>query len=123
MTYQVPPVGTGSLYRSSYEVPIDGKVTGSVFLMNNGGLYAEYFNNVFMDGVPEVKRVDPTINFDWKHNLITPEGADFVSIRWYTKLKAPFTEEYTFIIEADDGIRMVFDGKTVIDRWDTCCSQ
>lgn len=48
--------------------------------MQLGGIYAEYFNNVFMDGIPEVSRVDKTIDFNWGNGLITPDGADFVSV-------------------------------------------
>ena len=47
--------------------------------------------------------------------------ADFVSIRWFGKVLAPVTEEFTFIIHADDGIRFYIDGVLVIDRWDLCC--
>jgi hypothetical protein len=32
-----------------------------------------------------------------------------------------YTEEYTFIISADDGVRILIDGVTVVDRWDECC--
>jgi len=91
--------------------------------MQLGGIYAEYFNNVFMDGIPEVSRVDKTIDFNWGNGLITPDGADFVSVRWYSKVKPPFTEEYTFIVDADDGVRVYFDGVLKIDRWDKCCAQ
>ena len=40
-------------------------------LVENGGLYGEYFNNAFMDGVPAMARIDPQVNFDWGTGLIT----------------------------------------------------
>ena len=57
--------------------------------MKNGGFYAEYFNNVFMDGAPALTRVDPSIDFDWGTDLITDEAADHVSVRWYGKVVSP----------------------------------
>jgi hypothetical protein len=109
-------------YLTSYVVPLNGKVTASVFLMQIGGAYGEYFDNLFMDGTPVLTRVDSAINFDWGSGLITPEGADYVSVRWYMKIRAPLSEDYTFILEADDGIRFYFEGNLEIDRWDTCCT-
>jgi hypothetical protein len=35
---------------------------------------------------------------------------------------APVTEEFTFIIKGDDGVRLYVDGVLEIDRWDSCCS-
>jgi hypothetical protein len=109
-------------YSAFYEVPLNGLITVSVFLMEIGGAYGEYFDNVFMDGTPVLTRIDPYIDFDWGNGLVTPDGADYVSIRWYMKVFAPLSEEYTFIVEADDGVRLYFNGVLEIDRWDTCCA-
>lgn len=92
-----------------------------MMLSRNGGFYGEYFNNAFLDGVPAMTRIDNKIDFDWDVGLITNEAADFVSIRWYGKIRSPTTEEYTFILTGDDGIRFYVNGKLLIDRWDTCC--
>lgn len=40
--------------------------------------------------------------------LVTNDVADFVSIRWFGKILAPVTEEFTFIMHADDGVRLYF---------------
>lgn len=61
------------------------------------------------------------MDFNWGTDLLTPEAADFVSIHWFGKIRAPSTEEFTFILSADDGVRMTVDGVIVVDRWDTCC--
>lgn len=53
--------------------------------------------------------------------LITNEVADFVSVRWSGKVLAPVTEEFTFIIRADDGVRFYWQGTLVLDRWESCC--
>lgn len=67
-------------------------------------------------------RLDTKIDFNWNYDLLTNEAADFVSVRWFGKIRAPSTEEFTFIIHADDGVRFYVDGILLIDRWDTCCS-
>lgn len=54
--------------------------------------------------------------------MVTPDGADYVSVRWYMKVLAPLSEDYTFILEADDGVRVYFQGTLEIDRWETCCA-
>ena len=108
-------------YLSTYNIPIDGIVTVSVFLIQVGGAYVEYFENLYMDGTPAKSGIDPRIDHDWGTGLITSSATDFVSARWYTKVKAPITEDISFTVEADDGVRLYFNGELKIDRWDECC--
>ena len=112
--------GTYSIKFTIYE---NGSISVSIVLARIGGLYAEYFNNAFLDGPNVLSRVDNTIDFDWSENLITAEAGDFVSAHWYGKLRAPITEEFTFIFNADDGFRFYFDTELLVDRWDTCCDE
>lgn len=112
--------GDGTYY-ADYNIPQNGKITVSVVLMRQGGLWAEYFNNAFLDGVPAMTRVENFLDYDWGENLITEEAGDFVSIHWYGKLLAPYSEDYTLIFSGDDGFRFYFDNELRIDRWDTCC--
>lgn len=95
----------------------------SVELARKGGLYAEYFNNAFLYGEPALTRIDNNIDFNWGENLVTNEASDFVSAHWYGKLLAPFSEDFTFILNGDDGFRFYFANKLVIDRWDKCCDE
>ena len=117
---QLTDNGDGT-YETTYTVSIDGTVTLSAFIAKNGGLYAEYFNNAFLDGTPTSTGIDNEIDFDWDTDLVTAEAADFVSARWVGKVRASITEEFTFILHADDGIRLYLQGELVIDRWDECC--
>lgn len=52
---------------------------------------------------------------------MTPEAGDFVSVHWYGKLLAPFSEDFTFLFSGDDGFRFYLEGVLLIDRWDSCC--
>lgn len=112
--------GDGS-YDGTYTVSVDGTVTLSAFLAKNGGLYAQYFNNAFLDGAPVNEGIDISVDFDWGTDLVTDLAADFVSARWVGKVRAPLTEQFTFILHADDGVRMYLEGVLVIDRWEDCC--
>ena len=96
-------------------------MTVSIVLIRQGGLYAEYFNNAFLDGVPAITRVENFLDYDWGEGLITEQAGDFVSIHWYGKLRAPYSEDYTLIFSGDDGFRVYFEQELLIDRWATCC--
>ena len=111
-------------YFAEYVINRDGDVTVFVVLARKGGLYAEYFNNAFLEGIPALTRVDSKLNFtEWHDGLITAESGDFVSAHWYGKLLAPATEDFTFILNGDDGFRFIWQGQVLIDRWDTCCDE
>ena len=116
MTY----TGLG-LYQAIFTINLDGPVTIDIVIAKNGGLLGHYYNNGFLDGTPVLVLIDLGIDFYWGFGLITAEASDFVSIRWIGKLLAPSTEYYTFIIEADDGVRLYIDDVLLIDSWDSCC--
>ena len=59
-------------YTASYTISRQGIVTTSVVLARKGGLYAEYFNNAFLSGVPTLTKVDNVMNFNWSTSLVTP---------------------------------------------------
>jgi hypothetical protein len=108
-------------YIATYQVKKKGIATLDVITLYQGGLKAEYWNNAFLDGVPAITREDFKVDFDWGLGLITNEVADFVSIRWSGKVRAPATEDFTFILHADDAVRMWINEVLKIDRWDSCC--
>lgn len=57
MTFD-PSVLTLNGYQVSYKVIRKGIATVDILTMYQGGLYAEYFNNAFLDGVPAITRLD-----------------------------------------------------------------
>ena len=84
-----------------------------------GGVKAEYFNNISLDGEPALTRTDPGIDFSWGDpgGPGDPIGVDRFSVRWTADLEAPLTETFTFITNSDDGVRLWLDGKLLIDNW------
>ncbi|BDI30435.1 beta-glucosidase [Capsulimonas corticalis] len=82
------------------------------------GLRGQYFDNTELKGKPVATRTDPQLQFQWDSSQ-RPKGIGETkfSVRWTGKLTAPATGSYTFALAADDGCRLVIDGKTIIDHW------
>ena len=81
------------------------------------GLLGAYFSRA--DCSSEVlKRVDAQVNFDWadKPAAMGVPTEDF-SVRWTGQLQAQHTENHTFHVETDDGVRVWVGDKQVIDEW------
>jgi hypothetical protein len=62
--------GNGS-YAANYVMNRDGNITVSVVLARRGGLYVEYFNNAFLNGMPTQTKVENVMNFNWGYGQIT----------------------------------------------------
>lgn len=82
------------------------------------GLKATYFANNALSGSPTLTRVDDTVNFDWSTGQpdATIPGDNF-SVRWTGKVKAQFTERYTFTTSSDDGVRLWLNGVQLVNNW------
>lgn len=90
------------------------------------GLLAEYYRTE--DGtedfpdfpaskIPDLKRVDKTINFEsTQDNWPGTQFKDFFYIRWTGTLRVPADGNYTFYVESDDGSRLFIDVKQVVDN-------
>ena len=110
-------------YTASYTPNATGPYALAVRQLTRGGLSADYFDNQWLLDEPVMQRIDPSINFDWGTGAITTYGRDYVSVRWTGKVVSPTTEEYTFYLEADDGVRLWLDHDLMLDAWDTCCME
>jgi hypothetical protein len=92
-------------YTGSYTSPSIGSYLLAVRQLTGSGLHADYFDNMWLQGTPVVSRIDAVLNFTWGTGLVTPYGADYVSVRWAGKFKAPTAEPWTFYLTANDGAR------------------
>ncbi|HVH71995.1 MAG TPA: glycoside hydrolase family 3 C-terminal domain-containing protein, partial [Candidatus Dormibacteraeota bacterium] len=82
------------------------------------GLSAEYFANTNLSGDAELKRVDPTVNFEW-NNVSPGPGvpAQNYSVRWTGELVPPIDGDYRIGADTDGGSRIFLDGKKIVDDW------
>lgn len=83
------------------------------------GLKGEYFTNTNFEGEPEIVRYENKVYFDWGKGA--PAGlsvSDYFTVRWSGQLTVGENDIF-FSAYSDDGIRIIIDGKTVIDGWDT----
>ncbi|HEU4679999.1 MAG TPA: PA14 domain-containing protein, partial [Terrimicrobiaceae bacterium] len=91
------------------------------------GLLGQYYNddshlpyppaNPFA-GTPALTRTDTEVDFDWANRSPASQiDANFFSVKWIGKLKAPVSGSYTFTVRGDDGVRLFLNGTKVIDGW------
>jgi endoglucanase len=83
------------------------------------GLNANYFNNKDLTGTPVVNRTDATVNYNWGTASPVPGtvNVDNFSVRWLGKVKAYYSETYTFYTNSDDGVRLFVNGVQVINNF------
>ena len=115
-TYQIVSVGDGAVANSDIYSIIP-------YVKGNGtGLYGVYTKNFTHAYDPAeavaLERVDPTIDFDWGTDAPAEEvGADNFRITWTGKIIIPFTGNYTFRINHDDGARLIIGDTIVLNNW------
>jgi beta-glucosidase len=80
------------------------------------GLNAEYFSNITLSGPPVLKRVDPSVDFEW--NNVSPGSgvpSGNYSVRWTGELIPPVDGDYRLGASTDGGYRLYLDGKKFVD--------
>ncbi|HVJ05954.1 MAG TPA: glycoside hydrolase family 3 C-terminal domain-containing protein [Candidatus Saccharimonadales bacterium] len=82
------------------------------------GAQGEYFNNMEMQGIPALTRVDEHVSFDWGEGSYAPgQSVDGFSARWTAYFTPKSAGTYTFYIKGDDGFRLFVDDKALIEQW------
>ena len=104
-------------YTGRYFSSTSGTYLLAILQLQRGGLQANYYDNMWLKDEVVLKKVDTFINFNWGNGSITPHGRDFVSVRWWGKLKPRTSEIYTFYVLSDDGVRLSIDHVMLIDTW------
>jgi uncharacterized repeat protein (TIGR03806 family) len=105
-------------YRPAPEIQTSFFVYGQNGGQGNG-LLGTYFDNNDLTS-PVLQRVDDKIDFDWGSG--SPAGAvdlNTYSVRWEGEIEAPFSENFTFLTNSDDGVRLWIDNTLIIDQWGT----
>jgi uncharacterized protein YgiM (DUF1202 family) len=77
----------------------------------------QYYNNTSFSGSPSITRIDSNINFDYGSDSPIDGfiDEDNFSTRW-TGTQTIAAATYVFTATADDGVRVIVDGTTIIDQ-------
>ena len=91
---------------------------------NNGvitqGLQASYFTSNNLSGSPAVTRVDKQVNFDWDSDPIpVSSNQGGFSAKWVGQVVPTMTGDYVFKVRGDGGLRLIINGQTVIDNFNS----
>ncbi len=83
------------------------------------GFKAEYYNNKDLSGQPTAVRTEPELNNLWQEGqgVIGSIRANNFSARYTTDFKAIQNGSITFELDADDGYRLLVNGKEVLNAW------
>jgi alpha-D-xyloside xylohydrolase len=81
-----------------------------------GALTGTYFQGENFEQ-KKLERRDPAISFDWTNSPDPSMQRTDFSVRWEGSVLTQKAGDYTFSLEADDGMRLWVDGKLVIDNW------
>lgn len=96
-------------YSYTYSTQLDGNITLFVLLYTQFGVFAEFFNNVLYTGTVDIARVYTDINQDWSNGLVTTTLGDNVSANYYTKIRAPVSDSFTFYLNPNHYGYIYFD--------------
>lgn len=82
------------------------------------GLFAEFFDNMKLDGKPLSSRMDQNLDYNWAQgNPVPGLPTEQISARWIGELTPRKDGNYIIGVTSDDGSRFYFDNELVIDAW------
>lgn len=83
------------------------------------GFKAEYYNNRELKGNPVITKTENKIDHAWQRGDVLGENltASNFSARYTTHYTANETGNTTFEVEANDGYRLLINGKEVLNAW------
>lgn len=83
------------------------------------GWAASYYDGTSRTTEPVIERIDPAVDLNWKHGEPDPKlKGDKFTVRWEGVLRPEESREYTFWIQADDGVRVTIEDRVLFDGLD-----
>ena len=75
-----------------------------------------YYTNRWFSGVPYLTQYDSIININWgDEDLIPNVASNYVSIEWEGFILPEFSEDYSFEVNCNDGVRLWVNDVLLID--------
>jgi hypothetical protein len=106
-----------------YNAPNFQTLTGGIkleFIQKSKGLVGLYFSGMNFDAFM-ISSIDSTINFsisaDQSISSFPIEQKNNFSVRWFGLILAPVTDNITFFLESDDGVRLWINDQILINNW------
>ena len=97
--------------------PVPGARLYTSAAKSTHGLTAEYFDNTDLTGEPVMRRVDPSVNFTWGFNGVSPRLKQNYSVRWTGVLTPAASADYILGFTGQDGYRVWVDGQLLVEDW------
>ncbi len=116
--FLVRPVTEKMYYEKNY---LGELVQGNNFYDKNGkqgALTTEFYNGIDFDTLVATD-LRKKIDFDWNDGISRPKGINqhYYSIRFSGEIETKESGKFTFLTTSNDGIRVLIDGKVVIENW------
>ncbi|MBA4854072.1 PA14 domain-containing protein [Emticicia sp. BO119] len=84
---------------------------------NGNGLAATYYDNANLT-TPKLTRLDNKIDFNWGSGSPDPSiGNETYSVRWQGQILPRYSEQYTFSITSDDGVKVWINNQLKVNKW------
>lgn len=84
----------------------------------DGPFRAEWFNNRNLSGPPVAITEEKSVRHNWRLGGPKEVGkSDEFSARWTNTVTAPESLTAQLAVNSDDGVRVLVDGRVVLDRW------
>lgn len=82
------------------------------------GLLGSYYGGTNFEQYAGSRR-DPDVNFNFGATPFPGLSAQSFSVRWEGRITPVNTENKTFVVDHDDGVKVWVDGNLIIDQWST----
>lgn len=121
LSIQMHNSGDGT-YRAVFSPTYTGLYSGLVALFEQGGLWSEWWDNVYLSGVPVSSGAVAYPAQTWgAKQLITKTANSFVSLKLTGWVRSPVSEAVAILVVGR--VKVYWQGRLSLDSWEDCCSE
>ena len=113
-------LGNGT-YTSRWISNVEGNITLIVYALLQG-IYVEYFDNNQLQQPFNETGILSNVNQTWGTGTVFGTFSDNISLSMTFYIKAPYTEDYTFTLESNDGSDLFVDDQSKISQSGNTCN-